>query len=111
MLKLWHKRLGHVSERGLNELAKRSAFDDSKSVKLELCDHCVLSKAKKHSYKKEVHNTQAPLDCIHIDIWGPSRTETHSGDKYFMTLIDDYSRKVWVIIVKQKFEAFERKNG
>lgn len=101
--KMWHKSLGHIGERGLNELANREAFGESKTVKLDFCDHCVLGNARKRTFEKGVHSTQQPLNYIHSDIWGPSRVETHSGGKYFITIIDNYSMKMWVIILKQSF--------
>lgn len=67
-----------------------------------------MGNSKKHSYSKAIHNTKDILKYMHFDIWGPSRIETHSRGRYFMTLINDYSRKVWVYILKHKDEAFEK---
>ncbi|KAL8523239.1 hypothetical protein ACS0TY_013272 [Phlomoides rotata] len=38
---LWHSRLAHVSERGLQELSKQNLLCGDKISKLELCEHCV----------------------------------------------------------------------
>ena len=38
---LWHKRLGHVSERGLTELMKQGLLGDEKFQELEFCETCV----------------------------------------------------------------------
>jgi len=45
--KLWHLRLGHVSERGLVELAKQGFLGNEKLNKLDLCDNCTLGKQHK----------------------------------------------------------------
>ena len=45
------------------------------------------------------------MDYIHSDLWGPSQVSSHGGARYFMTLIDDFTRKVWVYILKHKSEA------
>ncbi|KAH9650271.1 hypothetical protein KPL70_026312 [Citrus sinensis] len=42
------------------------------------------------------------------DLWGPSQVPSHSGARYFITFIDDYSRKVWVYVLRQKSEALEK---
>lgn len=42
------------------------------------------------------------LDYVHSDLWGPSRVESHSGGRYFMSIIDDHSRKLWIYILKTK---------
>ena len=33
---------------------------------------------------------------------------SHGGARYFITFIDDFSRKVWVYVLKHKSEAFEK---
>lgn len=37
---------------------------------------------------------------------GPSKTLTHGGGMYFLSIIDDYSRRVWVYVLKTKDETF-----
>lgn len=46
------------------------------------------------------------LEYVHSDLWGPSRTPTLGGARYFMTIIDDLPRKVWIYLLKTKDEAF-----
>ena len=38
--------------------------------------------------------------------WGLANTQMRGGKKYFLSLIDDYSRKVWVYLLKYKDETF-----
>jgi IS30 family transposase len=40
-----------------------------------------------------------------MDIWGPFSTSTIHGHKYFLTVVDDFSRFTWVILMKGKFET------
>jgi len=56
--------------------------------------------------KKALHKTKDKLGYIHSDLWGPNIIPSKSGARYFMTLIDDYSRMVWVYFLKTKDEAF-----
>jgi len=42
---------------------------------------------------------------IYCDLWGPYRTPTHSGARYFLTIVDDYSRGVWLYLMSEKSEA------
>jgi transposase InsO family protein len=39
-------------------------------------------------------------------VWGPSPTVSFGGSSYFVTFIDDYSRKVWVYVIKRKVDVF-----
>ena len=42
------------------------------------------------------------MDLIHSDLCGPMLVTTQSGHLYFMTFIDDYSRKTWIYFLKSK---------
>ncbi|KAE8692022.1 hypothetical protein F3Y22_tig00110863pilonHSYRG00024 [Hibiscus syriacus] len=106
--KLWHMRLAHLSERGMTELHKRNLLHGVKSCKLDFCKYCVLGKQTKVCFKTAKHTTQGILDYVHSDVWGPSTTSSLGGSRYYVTFIDDFSRKVWVYFLKQKSEVFEK---
>lgn len=53
-------------------------------------------------FTKGMHVSKQPLDYVHADLWGPSQASSLSGGKYFMSVIDDYSRKVWVYIFENQ---------
>ena len=63
---LWHKRLGHVNERGLCELEKQG--NGEKLGKLPFCENCVFGKAFRLRFKKVVHNTTGVLNYVHSDL-------------------------------------------
>ena len=46
MSELWHKRLSHISEKGLDCLAKKSLLQGLKDVKFDMCNHCVVGKQR-----------------------------------------------------------------
>ncbi|KAE8714902.1 hypothetical protein F3Y22_tig00110187pilonHSYRG00229 [Hibiscus syriacus] len=106
--KLWHMRLARLSERGMAELHKRNLLHGVKSCKLDFCKYCVLGKQTKVRFKTAKHTTQGILDYVHSDVWGPSTTSSLGGSRYYVTFIDDFSRKVWVYFLKQKSEVFEK---
>jgi hypothetical protein len=103
---LWHMRLGHMSECGMRELHKRNLLAWIRSCKLDFCKYCVVGKQCRVQFKTATHNTKGKLDYVHSDIWGPVRVASKGGAQYFMSFIDDYSRKVWVYFLKNKFDAF-----
>ena len=43
-IRLWHQRLGHMSERGLKILADRKLLPNLRSGKLDFCKHCLFGK-------------------------------------------------------------------
>jgi hypothetical protein len=91
---LWHMRLGHMSELGLQVLSKRGLLDGHSVSKLKFCEHCVFGKHKRLKFNTSTHTSKGILDYVHSDLWGPSRKPSHGGSRYMLTIIDDYSRKV-----------------
>ena len=66
----------------------------------------MLGKQRRVSFKAAIHRTKSTLDYVHLDLWGPSRETSVEGSRYLLTIIDDYSRKVWVFFLKSKDAAF-----
>nr|GFA39164.1 retrovirus-related Pol polyprotein from transposon TNT 1-94 [Tanacetum cinerariifolium] len=50
--------------------------------------------------------TQGVIDYVHSDLWGLSQVESLRGKRYFLSIVDDYSRRVWVYILRFKHKAF-----
>eukprot|EP00253_Pinus_taeda_P033691 PITA_33691 len=91
---LWHQRLGHMSERGLKILVDRKLLLNLKSRKLDFCKHCLFGKQSKQKFKTGKHTSKGILDYIHSDVWGPAPTTSYGGSSYFVSFIDDFSRKL-----------------
>ncbi|WVY96787.1 hypothetical protein V8G54_028938 [Vigna mungo] len=99
---LWHFRLGHLSSSRLNALNQKFPFISKDSH--EICDICHLAKQKKLPYSPSSSRCSKIFELIHMDIWGPfSKTSIH-GHKYFLTILDDFSRYTWVVLLKSKGE-------
>lgn len=45
------------------------------------------------------------MELIHSDICGPITPTSNGGKRYFITFIDDFSRKTWVYLLQEKSEA------
>jgi hypothetical protein len=105
--KLWHTRLGHMSQLGLAELSKRGLLKGYTNNELKFCEHCVFGKHKRVKFNTSVHTTEDILDYVHADLWGPSQKHSLGGCRYMLTIIDDYSRRVFPYFLKHKHEAFD----
>nr|GLL38011.1 uncharacterized protein LOC109150247 [Ipomoea trifida] len=57
--------------------------------------------------KCEIYQTKqaACFDLLHMDIWGPYKVATIHGHLYFLTIVDDHSRAVWVHLLRKKSEV------
>jgi transposase InsO family protein len=61
----------------------------------------------KTRFKSKEYSTTKPLEIVHTDLVGPTTTKGLKGERYFMLLVDDYTRMTAVCFLKNKSEAFE----
>ncbi|KAG8479075.1 hypothetical protein CXB51_029907 [Gossypium anomalum] len=66
--KLWHMRLGHISENDMTNLSKRGLLNGKRICKLKFCEHCVFEKQKRVRFTRGIHNTKGTLKYIHLDL-------------------------------------------
>ena len=59
-----------------------------------VCEHCIYCKHA-HSTHKRLSNKKKsePLDVVHSDVCGPMPVRSLGGASYFITFIDDSTRK------------------
>ena len=65
---LWHSRLGHMSEKGLQFLSNDGLLDGDKVEKLDFCESCVLGKQHWLSFNTVVHKSKGIINYIHADL-------------------------------------------
>lgn len=71
------------------------------------CDICQFAKQKRLPYcNSNTHSIQI-FDLVHVDIWGPYSIPSIHGHKYFLTLVDDFSRFTWIALMKNKSETIK----
>ena len=67
-----------------------------------------MGKQCRMRFKIATYKTEGILDYVYYDILGPVQVVSKGGAWYFMSFIDDYSRKVWVYFLKNKSKAFAK---
>ena len=84
---LWHIKLGHMSQKGLECLMKKNVLPVLKNAKLERCLHCLAGKQNKVSFKK-LPPSRMPdiLELVHSDVYGPLKLKSFGGALYFCYL-------------------------
>jgi hypothetical protein len=108
-IELVHRRFGHVNVPLLKSMSSKNLVKGIEKVKgnLDSCDICKISKSTKISHKQNYGITKkSALERVYMDLWGPSPVQSVGGSKYFLSVIDDYSRKVDVYTIKNKSEVF-----
>ena len=105
---LWHKRLGHMSEKRLQTLAHQQLLPTMRGTNLSHNDHCSICKQHRVAFIKNANKNKTEiLDLIYSDVCGPMSIKTHGGASYFVIFIDDASGKVWICVLKSKDQLFE----
>ncbi|KAM1740735.1 hypothetical protein ACFX12_010944 [Malus domestica] len=99
--KLWHQRLGHSSHKVTSLLP----LFNNKACDLEKCLICPLAKQTRSPFPLSSISTKSCFELLHIDIWGGYQVASISGAKYFLTIVDDYTRSTWVYLMKHKSDT------
>lgn len=98
---IWHLRLGHINRRGLQILGL--PYSD------KACDSCMKGKATRNQFEMKTTPRSSRIgELLHCDVWGPFNIETINGEKYFLSITDDYSHFTFVYLMKNKSETEEK---
>ncbi|CAJ2655081.1 unnamed protein product [Trifolium pratense] len=107
---LWHCRYGYLSQKGLKILEQKNMvrglpkLQDSSNV----CSDCMIGKQHREPFLKvSTRRATKRLQLIHADVFGPIKPESNSNKRYFLTFIDDFSRKTWVYFLSEKSSVLE----
>ncbi|CAI7762940.1 unnamed protein product [Closterium sp. NIES-54] len=110
---LWHHRLGHPSLPRLRGMASRvlvsglpRSLPPLSSGPTPTCVPCVEGRhrAAPHS---SFPPTEAPLQTLQMDVWGPARVRGQGHECYFLLVVDDYSRYTMVFPLRSKGDVTE----
>lgn len=71
----------------------------------KICDSCYLAKQSRLPFPFSTSSTAFPFELVHIDIWGPLAVPSLQGHKYFLTIVDDFTRHTWIFLMRLKSEA------
>ncbi|CAI7926338.1 unnamed protein product, partial [Closterium sp. NIES-54] len=111
---LWHHRLGHPSLPRLRGMASRVLVSGLPRSLPPLppgpaptCVPCVEGRQRAAPHSSEFPPTQTPLQTLHMDVWGPARVRGQDHERYFLLVVDDYSRYTTVFPLRSKGEVTE----
>ncbi|GKE41083.1 putative ribonuclease H-like domain-containing protein, partial [Tanacetum coccineum] len=93
----WHRRMAYVNFKNMNKLAKHGLVNGLPSKLFTNEHNCVAcNKGKQHkaSYKAitAVSTIYAPLQLLHMDLFGPTSIRSIDHKYYSLVVTDDFSR-------------------
>ncbi|CAI7805425.1 unnamed protein product [Closterium sp. NIES-54] len=70
------------------------------------CVPCVEGRQRAAPHSSEFPPKEDPLQTLHMDVWGPARVRGQGHERYFLLVVDDYSRYTTVFPLRSKGETF-----
>ena len=105
---LWHRKMAHVHYDALPKLKKlASGIPDVQAHHDGVCPGCESVKKTRGPFPSSKNKTNDILHLIHSDICGLMLVHFVGGHLYYITFIDDFSRKTWIYYLKNKDESFK----
>ncbi|CAI7913974.1 unnamed protein product [Closterium sp. NIES-54] len=111
---LWHHRLGHPSLPRLRGMASRTLVSGLPRSLPPLplgpaptCVPFVEGRQRAAPHSSTFPPTEAPVQTLHMDVWGPARVRGQGHERYFMLVVDDYSHYTTVFPLRSKGEVPE----
>jgi len=98
---LWHSRLGHFCN--VKDI-KSFVNEHTKLHNKKECQQCKISKMKKQPFYSTEDTTTEPFQLVHSDVVGKLQN-SYQGYSYYVTFLDDFTRKCWVFLLKNKNEV------
>lgn len=96
-----HRAMGHPNNKYLSTLFP------SLNLKEFVCPDCLMSKMTKNPFPGHFPSHSSPLECIHMDVCGPITPPSRGGNKYFLKIIDGFSRYAFIYPIRNKSDSFD----
>ncbi len=103
---VWHKRYGHIGMDSLQQLLTKNLVNgltvDTHTQKYD-CVPCIQAKQHVETFPKDKQKRQTePGELTHTDVWGPYSVQSIHGNLYFITFLDDSTRRPKLRFLKSK---------
>ncbi|CAI7909848.1 unnamed protein product [Closterium sp. NIES-54] len=98
----WHHRLGHPSLPRL-----RGMHSPLPTLPAPPCLPCVEGRQRAAPHSSSFPPTSAPLQTLHMDVWGPARVSGQGRKHYFLLVVDDYTRYTTVFPLRSKGQVVD----
>ncbi|CAI7856685.1 unnamed protein product [Closterium sp. NIES-54] len=111
---LWHRRLGHPSLPYLRGMHSRLLVSGLPRSLPPLPPSpapsylpCVKGRQRAAPHSSSFPPTTAPLQTLHMDVWGPACVSGKGRERYFLLVVDDYTRYTTVFPLRSKGQVVD----
>ena len=72
-----------------------------KNFDLDFCENCIYGKHKRVRFLRVGKEKKSKkLELVHTNVWGPTQVSSLGGSRYYVTFIDDATRKHGLIVFR-----------
>ena len=109
---LWHRRFGHLNHASVQDVIRLGLvtgldIQNSGTAPDPICEPCLAGKLHRGPIPSVAsHRATRLLELVHSDLHGPLPVTSRHGYRYWIMFIDDTSRFWYVVLLKNKSEAF-----
>ena len=102
---LWHRRIEHVHYRALPLASKVvEGLLEMQTKHESVCKGCAKGKSTKKAFPSSKSKAKGILEIIYSDVCSLMSSNSLSGYVYYVSFIDDFSRKTLIYFMKNKDE-------
>jgi hypothetical protein len=100
--------MGHNGEKGLRAMHKKGMVEGFPICNLEIifCEHCIYGKQNHVRFPFGATREKWIVELIHSDVFGHVLVSSIGGYLYYVSFIDDFSRKTWLYFLRNKSKVF-----
>lgn len=103
---IWYQRPRHTSSSRMTFILKNLVSDTTENHFNFHYSTCHFAKQKRTTFSLVASRASSPFEPIHMNVWGSFSTTIYDEKKYFLTLVDDFTRFTWVYLLQLKSECF-----
>lgn len=108
---LWHQCLGHTGVDNIKLMKNQQMVKglDLKEIgEPQLCQGCIMGKLHRTKFPRiGARRATKALELVHTNVCGPMKNPTHGGARYILAFVDDFTRRSWTYLLKEKSEVFK----
>ncbi len=107
-LEKWHKRFSHVNTQTIVQTSKsQGVWGLPTLTNADIkCETCKINKFKRKSFPPlNYTRAKSPLELLFADVWGPCKEIGRNGEQYYLSIIDEFSRKTALYPIQAKSDV------
>jgi len=101
----WHNRLGHPAFTIVRQVLASNKLPVSTTKATTVCSSCQMGKNHRLHFSSSSSVSFRPLQLLFLDVWGPVPMFSINNNRYYLSIVDDFSKYSWVFPLNAKSDV------